>query len=242
MPLPLSSSRSLALDIAERIAELITDLEPGTRLGTKTELREKWGVAAATLNEALRLLQSRGAIRLRTGPNGGVFVATPDPLVRIGQALVSAHGNATSIVDAVALRDVLDPLTVLEAARYRTAADVRELRAQLERMRDALPDDTAFVQEIWELHRVIARIGRNEMLREISLGLLEILASQTDFVVAGSKSRAQKEARLAVHERLVDAIESGDLSRCAKASQDHSLAEHSAAEADESATMGARTR
>lgn len=218
-----SPRASLAQELADQIAAMTATAEPDTHLGTKAQLRAQWGVAAATLNEALRLLQARGVVRLRTGPSGGVFVATPEPLVRIGQALVSAHGNPTSIVDAVALRDALDPLTVLEASRYRTTNDIRTLREQLDRMNEAIPDDTAFALEIWEFHRMIVRIGRNEMLREISLGLLEILASNTQIVVPGSKTPEMKLRRVLVHEQLVDAIESGDPARCSAASRNHTL-------------------
>lgn len=214
------------MEVAEGIAGRTARLQPGTRLGTKAELQEEWGVSAATLNEALRLLQARGSIRLRSGPSGGVFVAAPDPLVRIGQALVSANSHPTAIVDAVALRDALDPITVLEAARYRTDEDVRALRVQLGRLHQALSDDTAFVLEIWELHRMIVRLGRNEMLREISLGLLEIIATETHHVVVDSKPLAQREARLQVHEKLVDAIESGDPQQCAAVSEAHRLEGH----------------
>lgn len=180
-------------------------------------------MAAATVNEILRLLQARGAVSLRTGPNGGVFVAEPSPLVRVGQALIAANGNPTAVADAVALRDVIEPLTVLEASRHRTMDDVSSLRDQVERIRDAVDDDTTFAREIWRLHRIIAGIGRNEMLQAISIGLLEIVVNNTRFVVQGSKSSGDREHRIHVHERLVDAIESGDPRLCEQASREHSL-------------------
>jgi DNA-binding FadR family transcriptional regulator len=92
-------------------------------------------------------------------------------------------------------------------------------------MRGAIDDDTEFALEIWRLHRMIAGLVRNEILRAISLGLLEILTSNTRFVVAGSKSVADKECRVRVHEELVDAIASGDPDRCAEASRAHALAD-----------------
>src|ERR687885_440239 len=50
-------------------------LTPGDRLGTKDDLRQRFGVAVATVNEAVRLLETRGLIEARPGPGGGVFVA-----------------------------------------------------------------------------------------------------------------------------------------------------------------------
>src|SRR5699024_11192242 len=110
------------------IAARCAQSPPGTRLGTKRELQVECGVAAATLNEALRMLQSQGHITMKTGPNGGVFTAQPDPLVSIGQALVRVRGEAVTVADALPLRDALDPLTVLEAGRHRSPDDLVALK------------------------------------------------------------------------------------------------------------------
>ena len=50
-------------------------LPAGYRIGTKQELCEEFGVAPATLSEALRVLRARGIIDVRPGPGGGTFVA-----------------------------------------------------------------------------------------------------------------------------------------------------------------------
>src|SRR3954468_545447 len=47
---------------------------PGERLGTKDDLRQRFGVAVATINEAVRLLERRGLVEARPGPGGGLFV------------------------------------------------------------------------------------------------------------------------------------------------------------------------
>jgi DNA-binding GntR family transcriptional regulator len=65
IPLP----RALARTIEARIAH--EGLPAGTRLGTKSELREEFGVASTTVNEALRLLETRGLVRTKRGPAAG---------------------------------------------------------------------------------------------------------------------------------------------------------------------------
>src|SRR2546428_13996659 len=70
---------------AQRIAERARGATPGARLGTKTELREWCGVSVGTVNEALRLLQSRGVVAVRPGPRGGVFGGRNTPVGRPGQ-------------------------------------------------------------------------------------------------------------------------------------------------------------
>src|SRR5579863_1298373 len=77
MPTPLPPRVSRAASVAH---ELETSIEldgrrPGERIATKHELREQFGVASATINEAVRLLETRGVIEARPGPGGGIFVA-----------------------------------------------------------------------------------------------------------------------------------------------------------------------
>jgi DNA-binding FadR family transcriptional regulator len=42
--------------------EIVDEREPGGRLGTKEDLRQRFGVAVATVNEALQLLEVRDAL------------------------------------------------------------------------------------------------------------------------------------------------------------------------------------
>src|ERR671927_349812 len=70
-------------------------LTPGDRVGTKDDLRQRFGVAVATVNEAVRLLETRGLIEARPGPGGGVFVAASSVRVALRRGnLESTWGAA----------------------------------------------------------------------------------------------------------------------------------------------------
>lgn len=218
MSLFVEAPRSLSAEVAQKIASRCMEVPPNTPLGTKRELQVECGVSAATLNEALRMLQSQGLVTLKTGPNGGVFTAQQDPLVRIGQAMVRVRDDAR-VAEVLPLRDALDPLTVLEASKHRTAADVRKLKALMAHMEDVIDEDMAFANAVWDFHRAICNIGHNEILKSVSLGLLEIIVQNTDAVVV--KTMEQKRQRVTLHQALCDAIESQDLERVAQASHAH---------------------
>src|SRR3954464_16025563 len=66
-------AEAMARDLEAQI--LGGGLAHGERLGTKDDLRQRFGVAVATVNEAVRLLEMRGLIEARPGPGGGAFVA-----------------------------------------------------------------------------------------------------------------------------------------------------------------------
>src|SRR3954466_13291142 len=104
-------------------------LAPGDRLGTKDDLRHRCGVAVATVNEAVRLLETRGLIEARPGPGGGVFVAASSVRAALQRGNLAATWGAARIAHCLAVRNGLEPLVCGEAARNRTREDVSELRA-----------------------------------------------------------------------------------------------------------------
>src|ERR1700750_2176299 len=70
---------------AEQLAALSAAAEPGSRLGTKEELRVRCGVSVGTFNEALRLVQARGLVTVRAGRGGGGFARPYSARGRRGQ-------------------------------------------------------------------------------------------------------------------------------------------------------------
>src|SRR5271170_2104163 len=122
---------------AEHLAGLSAAAEPGSRLGTKEELRAVCGVSVGTFNEALRLVQARGLVTVRAGRVGGLFASRQSPLVRLGNSVLAIDDDAMSVADAVRIRDALEPLLVEDAARHRSADDLDALGQGLRRMRAA---------------------------------------------------------------------------------------------------------
>ncbi len=128
----LTNSRiSLGEAIARELEQEITggELQPGQRLGTKEDLRVRFGVALATINEAIRLLEMRGMLTARPGPGGGVFVSHASTRARMNHFVMGYKWNEAAVADHHAVRNALEPLVCREAALHRSAADIRELRA-----------------------------------------------------------------------------------------------------------------
>ena len=67
----LADATTRGRSAADHLAAEIERMQEGDRLGTKKELCQRLGVASATLNEAIRLLQERGLVTLRPGPRRG---------------------------------------------------------------------------------------------------------------------------------------------------------------------------
>jgi DNA-binding FadR family transcriptional regulator len=220
MALPVSRSR--AEDVVAYVEDAIDQrgLRPGDHIGTRAGLRDETGVARATINEAIRLLQERQRIVVRPGPGGGLFVATTDPVVRLGRTLLTVHGEPLAVSGAIEVREQLEPLVAADAARNRTAADGRELESLITAMSRNLDDISQFVSLNWDLHTRIAAISPNAVLRGIYVGLYEFV-NQVSLVSPQPRDADYMQQRMKVHQELVDAILAGDVAAAQQAAEAH---------------------
>jgi DNA-binding FadR family transcriptional regulator len=199
---------------AEHLASMVLAAEPGDRLGTKDELRVSCGVSVGTFNEALRMVQARGLVTVRSGPGGGLFASQQSPLVRLGNAMLALDDDAASVADAFRLRHALDPLLVQDALEHASAHDIGKLRAELDEMKVAAAsgDRTAFIRASWQLHIRLAQISPSALLRSFYLNLLDITDSHllAAEYVQGEPLSDYMHSRYDVHVALVDAIAAHD--------------------------------
>jgi DNA-binding FadR family transcriptional regulator len=194
-------------------------LAPGARLGTKDDLRQRFGVAVATVNEAVRLLEMRGLIEARPGPGGGVFVANSSVRVALKRSGLQATWGAARFADCLAVRNGLEGLVCRDAAGNRTAEDIAALREILAAMESrAASDPDGYFELNWALHRRIARGCRNAPLHSIYLTLLDFLE---DGLRPGALREFHPETDVAIHRELVDAIEEGPGARLDAAVERH---------------------
>ncbi|GAA3548343.1 FCD domain-containing protein [Amycolatopsis ultiminotia] len=214
---------------ARKLQQLAERAEPGAHLGTKVRLREECGVSVGTFNEAVKLAQSRGYVVSRSGPGGGIFAAERSPIVRLGNSFLALDGSATSVADAVRMRDALDPLLVDDALWYSSAADIGKMRGSLADMAAARDggDYVAFVRANWALHRQIAEVSPSVLVRSVYVSLLELIEAHTRGV-GGTEAVPLPDyvaARHQLHVRLVDAIEAGDQSAARRLIAEHNNTE-----------------
>jgi DNA-binding FadR family transcriptional regulator len=216
LALRVSRAETLARQLE---AEIRAGLEPGSRLGTKEDLRRRYGVAVATVTETLRLLEQRGLVEARPGRGGGIFVARPSTRVALTHLQLGFRTGSASYEECLVVREALEPLVCRDAARYHRRADVAELRAIVKRMDDHVDDPAGYFKLNWALHRRIAALCRNAPLRSIYLTLLDYLETSLDHAEYGA---FDGEASVAIHRELVAAIDEGPGKRLDRALVKHS--------------------
>lgn len=221
---PQTRAQSLASDIERLIRE--RGLKSGERIATMDQLRERTRLGRATISEAARLLAERGNVDVRPGRGGGLFVADATAAVRLRHTLLSltVGQNAAAVADALAVRDVLEELIDVDAARHRSDDDIVALNETLERMWEAAAvSRDEFMLVNWELHEKIAQITPNEIARGVYLGTMHQLVGLPSHADAATSvdEYTYLTRRVEIHAELVAAISAGDTVRTSRAVTAH---------------------
>ncbi len=195
---------TLSAQVAEQVVSLITSgaWPVGTRIPPENTLVDHLGVSRNTVREALRSLVHTGMLEAR--PGDGTYVRTPSEL----EAPLVRRARRARLEEAVEVRTLLEQQAARLAAMRRTEADVRRLRAALDRQRKASEagDRAAYAMADAELHRAVVDCARNEFLAEI----YEFLGGALKPSVSPELwDRMLAVEEVAHHAALVDAIAAG---------------------------------
>jgi DNA-binding MarR family transcriptional regulator len=146
----------------------------------------------------------------------------PEP-VAIGPQLLSLSTDAVLTADAIVVRDALEPLMLADAVRYARPDDVGELRRLLSVMTRRLDSPVEFLRADWALHRRIAQISPNEVLRQVYLSLVATLEDNVDAIVPDKSHPDYLQRRLQLHADIVEAIADSDAAAVAELVDRHRL-------------------
>ncbi|MCW3009184.1 MAG: GntR family transcriptional regulator [Solirubrobacterales bacterium] len=204
----VSRAEAIARELENEIAG--GTLESGERLGTKQDLRHRFGVAVATINEAVRLLEIRGLISARPGPGGGVFVADSSTRVAVNPMILGFNWHTATRDDYLEVLQALEPLLFRDAARYRSGADARALEMAVDRLERSTDDVEEYLRLSCSLRRRIAKVSRNAPLHSVYLTLIDFLEDGISEIASDGFDVASD---LANTRELVEAIVRGDDSR-----------------------------
>ena len=149
---------------------------PGSRLPNERELATQLGASRSAVREALKVLQAQGVVTSHTGPAGGTRVATGQGpafgrMMRLHVAL-----DAISFAELTETRVVLERATVEAAPAQATEADLTALDSLVDDM-SGLMDVTEFNELDTSFHLLLARLGANRLIRDLTVAIREAVAA-----------------------------------------------------------------
>ena len=204
---------SRAEQAAGQIARIAAGVRAGERIGSKDELRKICGVSVGTINEAIKLAQTRGIITSRPGPGGGLFACDPSPLSRMNGWFRTAADDDSAFAESVQIRDAIAPLLIEEALHSIAPADHVALAQRLAEVRATRASGVVsdFIWACWELHAYLAELGKGVLLNTLYLSIMDV---GTSYLRAKLETVAPDDIDLApladVMEDLVAALDNGE--------------------------------
>jgi GntR family transcriptional repressor for pyruvate dehydrogenase complex len=199
---------SLSDALIQRVLDLIRNenLNPGDRLPSVRSMAERFSVAAPTMREALRRLQTSGVVELRHG--SGVYVRNSQ------ERMVLANPNRSEL-DVVTILDLLDARLLIEpylvrltvaklgdAGRTELGTYLNEANRYLDGSNDDVLQETNMA-----FHSGIARFSGNSVLGQSLESLLELYSAEQRVILTVFADRCRDYRE---HRAILDAIRDGD--------------------------------
>jgi GntR family transcriptional repressor for pyruvate dehydrogenase complex len=200
----------LSARVADRIQDFILtgELQPGDRLPSERELVERLGVSRIVIREAMKVLEERGLVEVRSG--SGTFIAQirPESISEsIGLLLQQQEAPFEYLHE---IRRILETEMTALAAERGTPADLESMAQAIEDMRQAVASIEArqdaleeFVQADLDFHNALARAAQNPLFIILIHSLSDLLL---EFRRAASSVPGAPRNALQFHERIYELV------------------------------------
>jgi DNA-binding FadR family transcriptional regulator len=203
----LSRAQQVAAEIEDEI--LARRLPVGAHLARRVELMDRFGISPTTMNEAMRILRTRGLIAVRPGNGGGIFVSSRPPQVRLGGMDLwfdASHMNPLDLFEArIHLEQGVNGVAFERAGK----ADIAALHAAVERMEGA-GSAREFLEAVIAFHRSLVVAARLPVLDDMHQAVTTLLLASLSRAEFIPDHRLKVARSTAVHREIAEAIEVGD--------------------------------
>jgi GntR family transcriptional repressor for pyruvate dehydrogenase complex len=208
----------LSDQVADAILETILSqrLKPGDLLPPERELGKQFGVSRTVIREAIRGLDAKGLLEVRTG--SGARVASVDSTAAQETLRQFVHALASDDASVAEVRSVLEVAAAGLAAQRATPADFERVQTAIDRFSDSLGDvEVATLAEL-ELRRAIAAAAQNPLLVLLHDAIGAALGDVRMTLVRGQPDWARV---LEAHRRILEALAAHDPITAQAAMREH---------------------
>jgi len=160
-------------DVINQIQEAILkgELKVGDKLPAERELKEIFKTSRGTLREALRVLEQKGLIAIKTGVNGGAFVK-PVTTHQVSESLdLLVRYQRVSLKDLAEFREGVEGIVTGLAAERAKKEDIQYLMNLLKEAKIHIDEGVShwdeFIRVDNTLHMAMAHIAGNPVYQSV---------------------------------------------------------------------------
>jgi GntR family transcriptional repressor for pyruvate dehydrogenase complex len=212
-------------DVVGQVEEAIVQgrLAPGSRLPSERELKEIFKASRGTLREALRVLEQKGLITIKTGVKGGAVVNQPTTHQMTESLDLLIRYQKVSLRELAEFREGIEGIVAGLAVKRAKKEDVRQLRELLRDAENYLESGTgswdAFIRTDNQIHMTLARVARNPVYESVLQTVYDHIHRYFDrFLPREEKILRENYNDLAA---IIRAVEEGQASKAVQLVQDH---------------------
>jgi len=218
MPLQAIEPRRLYRQIADQLRGLIAagEFARGARLPPERDLATQLSVSRPSVREALIALEVEGLVEVRMG--SGIYVTAQEPAARSRRRVDAALGP----FDVIRARQLIESELAAQAARQKSAALVKRLRAALKLMEDDVANGAIPYRGDRDFHIALAEASDNAALVRVVTELFDERKNPL-FEQLGRHFENARSWRHAVaeHRAVLRAVAAGDVAGARAAMRTH---------------------
>lgn len=156
--------------IVEQIQSAICEgtLEKGDKLPSEMKLKEVFSTSRGTVREALRVLEQKGLVSIRTGVKGGATVKEINTEAMSDNMGLLIRHQKVSLHHLAELREFLEGYAAEKAARLNDAAEIVTLKSIIREIGEHVQTEPGGLEEFNRLdakfHQQIAAMADNPLI------------------------------------------------------------------------------
>ena len=160
-------------DVVDQVQEAILQgkLESGSKLPPERQLQDIFKASRGTIREALRVLEHKGLIAIKTGVSGGAFVKNVSTRQMSESLDLLIRFQRVSLRDLAEFREGVEGIVAALAVERATQEDIRHLKDLLEEAGRSLDEGTSgwddFIRADNRFHLALADIARNPVYKSV---------------------------------------------------------------------------
>jgi GntR family transcriptional repressor for pyruvate dehydrogenase complex len=211
--------------VVDEIQSAILDgrIKAGDQLPSEMKLKEMFEISRGSIREALRVLEQKGLIDIKTGVAGGAVVRAPDHNQVTESLNLLVKSQQVSLNHLLDFRLEIEGTVAALAARRAKKSEIEFLKSLLRQARDLLGIAESNGDQLLEidtkLHVGISQISGNPIFTAVLRMVHENLLNTYDWLAL--KSSNALNSNFEDMEMMIQAIENGDDDRARTMAQEH---------------------